>query len=515
MIRFRWSGVRVSAIGTTILSCNFASVLGISLMTMSTAVNVDKSLRNSSPRRPLAVDLFAGAGGLSLGLEQAGFDVAAAVEYDPVHAATHEFNFPHTEVLCADVSAPLTALQINAAVRKGMAAHGHDVDSWDGELDLVAGGPPCQGFSFIGKRLLDDKRNQLVFHFFRLVRELRPRYFVMENVPGMAKGGHASILGKLIDEFESVGYRFPTEHKYRILNAANFGVPQDRLRLFLIGTRDDQETLAEPPSPTVRPVPKRVGERDREAELFNGPTVMDAIGDLPNLNLFPTLLKSDEVKLSARRLASCEEAASSYARSMRNPASDTDDFSHPRTWDPDRLTSSMRTVHSFKSTSRFRRTLPGHTEPISRYYKLDAGGLSNTLRAGSGSERGAFTSPRPVHPASPRVLSNREAARLHSFPDWFRLHATKWHGFRQIGNAVAPLVGRAVGKEVVRALGIEPERPEQQFELGAVELLWLNMSAAAVRYGAVKSALPEPRRRKVIDDPPGASVLIPPLARVA
>src|SRR5881397_2988584 len=104
-------------------------------------------------RRPVAVDFFAGAGGLSLGLEQAGFDVVAAIEYDPVHAATHEYNFPKCKVLCADVSAPLQPGVVEAAIQKGVDKHLTDCAEWDGEIDLIAGGPPCQGFSMIGKRL--------------------------------------------------------------------------------------------------------------------------------------------------------------------------------------------------------------------------------------------------------------------------------------------------------------------------------------------------------------------------
>ncbi|MGN6254931.1 MAG: DNA cytosine methyltransferase [Solirubrobacterales bacterium] len=451
------------------------------------------------PGRPLAVDLFAGAGGLSLGLEQAGFDVVAAVEYDPVHAATHEFNFPLTEVLCADVSAPLSDEDLRGAVRAGMEAHGHDPNSWDGELDLIAGGPPCQGFSFIGKRLVDDRRNQLVFHFFRLISALRPRYFVMENVPGMATGGHASILKRLISEFEEIGYRFPEGKAYRILNAADFGVPQERRRLFLIGSREDQG-LAHPPSPSVRPVAKRSSEEptepEEENELERGPSVDDAIGDLPNLNRFPSLLTSDEVRLPAEKVGAMEVAASGYARRLRGIEVDPDDFSHPRIWDRELLTGSMRTAHTPKSVRRFKATRPGETEPVSRFYKLDPDGLCNTLRAGSGSERGAFTSPRPLHPHLPRVLSNREAARLHSFPDWFRVHATKWHGFRQIGNSVAPLVGRAAGAAVMKALGKQPRKPTQPIEAGDAKLLGLNMSQAASHFGADASRIPAPRTRR-------------------
>jgi DNA (cytosine-5)-methyltransferase 1 len=452
-----------------------------------------------SARRPIAIDLFAGAGGLSLGLEQAGFDVAAAVEYDPVHAATHEFNFPNTKVLCADVAAPLEASEVRAAVVSGMNMHGHGLASWDGEVDLIAGGPPCQGFSFIGRRLVDDSRNQLVFHFLRLVSGLKPRYFVMENVPGMARGGHKSILVELISELEEAGYRFPDKRKYCVLNAAAFGVPQERHRLFLVGTRNDQTVTATVPTPSIRPVPKRASARGSQNEvdlkLPLGPTVGDALRDLPNLNRFPRLSRSDEVQLSSAAQAAMDASASQYARKLRGLDLDLEDYSHPRTWDPGLLTASIRTRHTDESVVRFRKTKHGDTEPVSRFYKLDPKGLCNTLRAGSGSERGAFTSPRPIHPERPRVLSNREAARLHSFPDWFRPHATKWHGFRQIGNSVAPLVGRAVGTQIVAALRVEPTRPTEPLALGDPRALSWTMTQAAAHFGASERSMPAKRTR--------------------
>ena len=130
--------------------------------------------------RPIGVDLFAGAGGLSLGFEQAGFDIAAAVEIDPIHCATHKYNFPRSSVICASV-VDLTGEDIRT--RSGIGNR---------EIAAVFGGAPCQGFSLIGKRVLDDPRNQLVFHYVRLVKELQPQYCVFENVRGLTEIGRAS-----------------------------------------------------------------------------------------------------------------------------------------------------------------------------------------------------------------------------------------------------------------------------------------------------------------------------------
>jgi DNA (cytosine-5)-methyltransferase 1 len=443
-------------------------------------------------RRPVAIDLFCGAGGLSVGLEAAGFDVLAASDYDPVHAATHEFNFPRTAMLCGDISR-LSGHELLDAARQGAEAHGFS--EWNERIDLIAGGPPCQGFSFIGKRLVDDERNQLVFHFFRLIREVRPRYFVMENVPGMASGGHAGVLEQLIEEFEGIGYRFPSGH-WGILNAADFGVPQDRRRLFLVGAARG-EAVVSLPAATVNPVP-----RDGSAPALSlddrslGPTVWDAIGDLPNLSRFPRLLWSDAVMMSRSAFADQEARASDYAQRLRGLIDFEVALSPPREWDPQMLTASARTVHTEKSIRRFRRTRPGEVEPISRFYRLPPAGLCNTLRAGTGSERGAFTSPRPIHPRWPRVLSNREAARLHSFPDWFRPQVTKWHGFRQIGNAVAPLVGAAVGRSVVEKLDIAPFKPNEPVSLGDPHLLELTMKQATAHYNADATQIPAQRQRR-------------------
>lgn len=440
--------------------------------------------------RPLVVDLFSGAGGLSLGFEQAGFDILASVEYDPIHAAAHAFNFPLTKVLCRNIS-DLAAEDLLTACREGADAHG--LTSWDGQIDVIVGGPPCQGFSMIGKRMADDPRNQLVLDYLRLVTALRPRYFVMENVPGMLTGGPAGLLAQLLQAFDDSGYGVLLP--VRLLNARDFGVPQNRARVFLIGAREDQ-CLPSYPQATVRPVGKRGASLWLESlDLPTGPSVWDAIGDLPDLDSFDVLLRSDEVKLTSRQLEAMERRLSDYARPLRGLNGDSLWMDHPRLWDETVFTSTMRTVHTQLSVNRFRATEPGTTEPISRFYRPRPDGVCNTLRAGTGSEHGAYTSPRPIHPKLPRVISVREAARIHGFPDWFRFHRSKWHGFRQIGNAVSPFVARAVAAELIRALGVEPTKPAAPLKFGPVDLISFKMGEAARYFGADPESIPAPRRR--------------------
>jgi len=155
----------------------------------------------------------------------------------------------------------------------------------------------------------------------------------------------------------------------------------------------------------------------------------------------------------------------------------------------------MRTEHTQLSQERFTGTESGKVEPVSRFLKLNPNGICNTLRAGTGSDRGAFTSPRPIHPYMPRCITVREAARLHSYPDWFRLHTTKWHGFRQIGNSVPPYLGRAVAAELLHVTGIAPQRPQTAIDLGPEFLLEMSMSAAARYYGVSDSVVGKRLRR--------------------
>lgn len=391
--------------------------------------------------------------------------------------------------------------RLRGAVSAGMRAHGHDLSAWDGEIDVVFGGPPCQGFSTMGKRDIRDRRNRLVYRFADVVRELQPRYFVMENVPGMAAGDHGGILKRLIKRFENSGYRITpvADLSDRILNAKDFGVPQDRRRLFILGARQDQKSVIKYPAATVRPISKRtpVSYLFHGEQLPVGPSVWDAIGDLAGLESYADLFEHDELILPDAAIFFMHSTASDYVRRLRMLDEDSNDFSYRRRWNRRLLTASMRTKHSNNSARRFEQTPGGATERVSRFYKLDKFGLSNTLRAGTGNERGSHTSPRPIHPTEPRVISVREAARLHSFPDWFRFHRTKWHGFRSIGNSVPPLLARAVAAQVMVALECTPRRPCRELSLGDVDLLDVGRLAAAARMGANEKHIPPSRTRNI------------------
>lgn len=406
--------------------------------------------------RPIAVDLFAGVGGLSLGLEQAGFDVVAAVEIDPIHAAAHKFNFPNAAVIARSV------IDVTGEDIRRLAGIG------DRKVHVVCGGAPCQGFSLIGRRMLDDPRNLLVKEFLRIVHELQPEYFIFENVKGLTVGKQRQVLDELVSSFSEVGYKVLLP--WKVLNAADFGVPQDRERLFLIGCRGETAVPRYPAPRFSRPGAAR-------ADLPLGPTCEDALGDLPDAEMFDELLYGDAVRTFLWG------EPGKYAKALRTLSVEPDDFSYQRIWNRTVLTASARTDHSDISRRRFSETAEGSVEPISRFFKLSRKGLSNTLRAGTDAARGAFTSPRPIHYEFARCITVREMARLHGFPDWFRFHETKWHGARQIGNAVPPPLARAVGASILAALGVSAERPATPIRLGAENLVRLSMAEASALFG--------------------------------
>ena len=427
--------------------------------------------------RPIGVDLFAGAGGLTLGFEQAGFDVLASVELDPIHCATHQFNFPFWSILCQNI------VDITGDEIRQLSAIGNR------EIDVVFGGPPCQGFSMIGKRLLDDPRNSLVFHFIRLVIELQPKLFVMENVPGIAKGKHKPLIQEVMRKFRKNGYKLVK--KYQVLNASQYGVPQERKRLFLLGCRKDI-SLPKYPKPITVPLLVNGLKQTNYSELPTCPRVWDALRDLPEVEKYPELWTRDWVEAEYG-------VPSDYGSRLRSLYFPQDDYSYRRQYDRQILTSSLLTKHNLQTIKRFEATFPGNIEKVSHFLKLAPEGICNTLRAGTARNRGSFTSPRPIHPFTPRCITVREAARLHSYPDWFRFHGTKWHGFRQVGNSVPPLLAKAVAEEIIKVLGVIPTKPKVQQKLGDEKLLNLSMSQAAQYYN-VDSQVIEGRKRSLTQE---------------
>src|SRR3990167_1480838 len=420
--------------------------------------------------RPIGIDLFAGAGGMSLGFEQAGFDIVAAGELDPLHCAVHKLNFPHCAVMPRSV-VDLTGSEIRVAAGIGKR-----------KVDVVFGGAPGQGSSMIGQRALDDPRNALVRDFLRIVAELDATYFVFENVKGLTLGRHRQFLDEIVATADELGYDVLSP--WRVLDAAHFGVPQHRERLFLYGAKRSK-TLPSYPHQTTGAAD---GRGKASAALPIGPNAFEALSDIPVADFFEALSHTDEVRPDTWADTSVD------ATEFRCLTNDAWHYGYVRQWDPSLLTSSARTEHTDISRRRFSATTAGDTEPVSRFYKLSPNGLSNTLRAGTDGARGAFTSPRPIHYAYDRCITVREMARLHGFPDWFRLHATKWHGARQIGNAVQPPLARAIGSEIVKALGLKPKRPFETLDLGDTALLRMNLSQAADHFGV--TAMPSKRDRK-------------------
>lgn len=248
---------------------------------------------------------------------------------------------------------------------------------------------------------------------------------------------------------------------------------------------------ADVPLPTY-PEPSHVARSIRGivpdgSTLPLGPSVWDAIGDLPDADLFEELLETDEV-------VAVMGEPSQYAAALRGLIRETDDFSRPRMFDSRILTSSARTVHSDLSVSRFRSTPPGMTEAVSRFLRLHPDGISNTLRAGTASDRGAHTAPRPIHPVLPRVITVREAARLHGYPDWFRFHRTKWNGFREIGNSVPPRLARAVAAAILSADGLTP-KAGPEVPLGDSSLLKFTATDAQKHFGLTERVIPQRDRK--------------------
>lgn len=435
--------------------------------------HVDQNHLNDS--RPVAIDLFGGAGGISLGFEAAGFDIAVATDIDPIHCATHVFNFPYSRAICADLR------ELGSQVIEE-----HLAEFGAREVDVVVGGPPCQGFSNIGHRQLDDPRNRLVFEFFRIVRDLRPKYFVFENVPGIVARKHKIFVDELRDAFS--GIRYSTIDPPQVLNASHFGVAQNRKRFILIGWREDCRPLSYPEGEY-----KENGSDNQQIDMFGNANGVvgsrEAIGDLEDI---PIYLDED------RGIPPDQLDYSGYRESFAFSKQGLFSLCHKRTFKEKIIYGHYGSKHTSKSVKRFAETPPGQTESISRFYKLHPDRPCHTIRAGTASDRGAYTAPRPIHYKTPRCLSIREGARLHSYPDWFQLNMTIWHGFRQIGNSVAPIFAKCIADEIIKALDVVvDEESVKTLNAANIELLKMPMTQACEYFGVPNNMI-EPRKRLVV-----------------
>lgn len=351
--------------------------------------------------QPRIVDLFCGCGGFSLGAEAAGLRSSAAFDVDPILTSSFATNHPSTELFLKDVS-KLSGAEIEE--RAG------------GRVDGIFGGPPCQAFSSIGRRNVEDPRRSLLGHFFRLVAETGPAFFVMENVKGLGFLDARPVLDKALEllpgSYQLLG---PV-----VLDAADFGAATRRQRLFVIGYdpgRVDPITAADIAAKKLKPT-----------------TVKSAIGDLASAVQLADDGEFDvwQIKRGGR--------IGQYAAGLR-----TSDAT---------FTGHRRTAHTAAVIKRFRKVAQGGIDPVGRHPRLDWQGQCPTLRAGTGSDLGSYQSVRPIHPDEPRVITVREGARLQGFPDRFRFHPTVWHSFRMIGNSVSPIMSRAIFSAIAERIGV-------------------------------------------------------------
>lgn len=415
--------------------------------------NANPPVKRGKSGRPTALSLFSGCGGFCEGIESSGFEIPAAVELDRFACQTYRYNFPRTNLFEGSVADFL----VDGA--------GHREQYGLQSVDLVFGGPPCQGFSQIGMRRLDDERNELYLEFTRIVATLRPKVFLMENVPNLALMNKGHFKRLILKEFAEIGYSNALMLR---VSADEFGVPQTRQRVIFLGTRDedrltfDLESLAEcvlEGLKVERPV-----------------TVREAIDDLP-----------DQIVHSGETMPYPKPSKlSQFQRDMRL---DTDGLHYTRASKRKRgLGAGPDLLHNHhtKEIQARRAHLISFLEPGAK-----ADSLPKEIWNGARPEKWRRLHPdlpsytilaqmhrdmsEWVHPRLPRWITVREAARLQSFHDGFIFQGSEWQQLKQIGNAVPPLLGNALGhlaQEILSALETaEATAPSQALRKQPVQVL--------------------------------------------
>lgn len=351
-----------------------------------------------------AIDLFCGCGGISAGLRLAGFEILAGVDVEPNYISTFSHNFPHSK-----------SFQLNLAVTQPNELM-RLVGAEKGEVDLLAGGPPCQGFSKNvprKNRYLEDPRNELIKIFLNYCEELQPRFILMENVAEMKNGFENTYTDEVVLRLSEEGYTVT----YMILNSANFGVPQRRRRAFFLANRDGVKFN----------LPEQTHSKENGG-LFGFPnqvTVWEAIGDLPSRN---------HTDNNEQPLEYGCEPFSDFQKSVRNGNKTVTNhvarFLQPKQFE--RL-SSIEPGQGMKDLPAHLQTKGGYSGAYGRLTKdMIAPTITRwVFHPGSG---------RWGHPVDTRLLTIREIARIQSFPDDYEFVGTYVQKAGQLGNAVPPLL---------------------------------------------------------------------------
>jgi DNA (cytosine-5)-methyltransferase 1 len=366
-------------------------------------------------RKYNTIDLFCGAGGLSLGAARAGLRVVAGVDNDKRAILAHAKNFPKSKHIKTDIKELRGKTLLDAAMFV------------KNEVEAIIGGPPCQGFSRIGKRDPGDPRNSLLYHFLRIVSEIRPRFFVLENVPG--------ILDNCFDRLRTDAFAQIKGYKIvgpAVLKASDFGAATSRERVFFVGY-----------------LPKFY--RDISLSDFtSGDHKAQIDVQLALKGLRKAIKPTWQDEKQGWRVLTLKPKGVFWKKVFGEFPSEVGDAYAISVLEKQNLVSGcLGTAHSPDVLKRYRVLSEGAVDRQSRAIRLKRCGFCPTLRAGTGSDHGSFQALRPIHPTEHRVITPREAARLQGFPDWFQFDSTKWHSFRQIGNSVSPIVGEAVFKKIL------------------------------------------------------------------
>ncbi|MDR0563879.1 MAG: DNA cytosine methyltransferase [Azoarcus sp.] len=384
-----------------------------------------------------SLDLFAGAGGLSCGLQQAGFHPVLANELVSQYAKTYRQNHPNTEIVEGDIR-----LLCEKNLRQYLGIQ-------EGGIDLIAGGPPCQGFSINAPiRTLDDPRNHLFKDFLRIVSAILPKAVLIENVPGIISLGRGTVVEQIYKELQAIGYTV----SHKILFAGHYGIPQMRFRTIFIGIRYFKEKIEFPvPEYNAQAVANFTAAKELcfsipplfAQELKEPITVWKALSDLPEIENGNTQSPKEYAATPTNDYqrylrTNCKELTAHYC-SRISPIN------------LERLNyipqgGSWRDIPFDLLPAGLKKAK--RSDHTRRYGRLHPNALCSTVLTKCDPHWGSF-----FHPTQNRIISVREAARIQSFPDNYQFSGNVTQQYEQIGNAVPPLLGRAIGKCIARMIG--------------------------------------------------------------